>query len=157
MPQLLLKFFVYQIVETRKNMTLQTAITLSAASVGFCAAIFFCIGNAFNSPKQIINQASTYWDFNESLALALAAQRAQYVTGAMLLVISFCLQVVAIQASSSTSVGLPQWLQFWLYLVLLVFLTVMLLAGATSAFLYRKTKRKIKRHIQEIGIGATGS
>lgn len=124
-------------------MTEQLALTLSAASAGFCAAIFFCIGNALNSAKSITAQATPYWDFSEPLARALTAQRAQYVVGALLLVISFLLQVAAAVASSTTLVTLPQWLQSWPLFVLAVLVPTLLVAGGLSVLLYKVTMRKV--------------
>ncbi|OQW69002.1 MAG: hypothetical protein BVN34_05665 [Proteobacteria bacterium ST_bin12] len=72
-------------------MTEQLALTLIAATVGFVAAIFFCVGNAFNSAKQIALQATPIWDFNEHLARSITSQRVQYVVGALLFVASFSL------------------------------------------------------------------
>jgi hypothetical protein len=62
-------------------MTEQLSLTLSAASVGFLAAIFFCVGNVMNSSDKILLQATPFWDFSEPVARALASQRAQYITG----------------------------------------------------------------------------
>ena len=88
----------------------QHALTLAASTIGVLSAIFFAIGNALNSTETIIQQSGSYWDFNESLARSLAAQRAQYATGALLLLAAFALQVLAALASSTTPANLPQWL-----------------------------------------------
>jgi hypothetical protein len=76
-------------------MTEQLAVTLSAASVGFVSAIFFCTGNALNTSKKILLQSTLLWDFSEPVARALTTQRAQYAIGALLLLVSFLLQVAA--------------------------------------------------------------
>jgi hypothetical protein len=126
-------------------MTEQLAITLSAASVGFVAAVFFCIGNALNSAKKITLQATPFWDFSEPLARSLTAQRAQYVVGALLLVISFLLQVWAALASATSPANLPQLLHTWQYLVPAVLLPTWLVAGGLSALLYKSTMQKVLR------------
>ncbi len=126
-------------------MTEQLAITLAAASVGFAAAIFFCIGNALNSAKRITLQATPFWNFNEPLARALTAQRAQYVVGALLLVTSFLLQVWAALASATSPANIPQWLHTWFYLVPAVLFPTGLVAGGLSALLYKATMRKVLR------------
>lgn len=130
-------------------MTEQLAITLSAASVGFLAAIFFCVGNAMNSSQKIFLQATPFYDLSEPVARALAAQRAQYVVGALLLVVSFALQIAAARASLTTPVALPQWLHTWQYLVLAVLAPSALVAGCISWFLYESTMRKGLRLYQE--------
>lgn len=124
-------------------MTEQLALTLIAATVGFVAAIFFCIGNAFNSSKQIALQATPFWDFNEHLARSIASQRVQYVIGAMLLVVSFGLQIAAVLASPTNLANLPQCLQFWLYLVLAVFVPCLATSSGFAWLLYKSTMRKV--------------
>ena len=121
----------------------QLALTLIAATVGFVAAIFFCIGNAFNSSKQIALQATPFWDFNEHLARSITSQRVQYIIGALLLVASFLLQVAAALASSTTPASLPQCLQFWPYLVLAVFAPSLAVSGGFAWLLYKSTMRKV--------------
>ncbi len=130
-------------------MTEQLAVTLSAASIGFLAAIFFCIGNAMNSSGKIFLQATMFYDLSEPLARSLAAQRAQYVIGALLLVISFLLQVWAALASATSPANLPQWLHTWQCLVLAVLSPSALIAGWLSWYLYNSTMRKILRLNQE--------
>lgn len=124
-------------------MTEQIVFSIVAASVGFVAAIFFCIGNAMNTSSKILLQATPFWDFSEPAARALASQRAQYATGAMLLVISFALQVAATLASPTRLVVLPQWLGTWQYLVLFVFVLTGALCAPLSFCLYKKTITKI--------------
>lgn len=124
-------------------MTEQLALTLAAASVGFVSAVFFCIGNALNSAKKIERQATPQWDFMESVARALTAQRAQYVVGALLLVASFLLQVAASLSSPTTPSALPRFLHTWPYLVLAVLVPTGLIAGGLSVFLYKSTIRKV--------------
>ena len=77
-------------------MTSQDAVTLTAASVGFVAAVFFCVGNFMNNSESIFKQSRPFNDISKPIAHALSAQRAQYVTGGLLLVIAF-----------SSSVGSP--------------------------------------------------
>jgi len=131
-------------------MTIATALNIVAATIGFCAAAFFCIGNISNTSKKIIIQSAPYWDFSEPVALALAAQRAQYVTGALLLVISFFLQVLASQASSTNPASLPQCVHTWPCLVIAVLVPTALIAGLLSFGIYRCTKSKINKHLEAL-------
>jgi len=124
-------------------MTEQLAVTLTVASIGFAAAVFFCIGNAFNSAKLITAQAIPYWDFSKPMARSLTAQRAQYVVGALLLVASFLLQIAAALSSSTILVALPQWLQSSPVFVLTVLVPTLLIARGFSKILYRTTLRKV--------------
>lgn len=131
-------------------MTETTALNIVASSIGLCAAVFFCIGSAINTTKKIIAQSTPYWDFSEPVALALAAQQAQYATGALLLAIAFPLQVVASQASSSIEANLPLWLCTWPRLGAAVLVPTGLLAASLSCFLHRGHKRRIQKHKEAI-------
>ena len=106
----------------RAAMPLQLALTLTAASVGFVSAGFFSFGAISMGPEEICLQATPFWDFSEPVARALSAQRAQNIVGATLLVIAFCLQVAAVVVPPNIPSPLPQRLQDWRCLVLVVFL-----------------------------------
>jgi uncharacterized membrane protein YkvI len=123
--------------------TEQFALTLIAASVGFMSAVFFCIGGVFCSAKQITLQSTPFWDFNEHVARSLTAQRAQFIVGALLLVVAFLLQVAAALASATNPVNLPQWLGTWPCLVLAVLVSTGLVAGGLSALICKATMLKV--------------
>jgi hypothetical protein len=126
-------------------MTEQLAITLSAAAVGFASAIFFCIGNASNTSEKILIQATQFWDFSKPVASSLAAQRAQYIVGALLLLTAFALQVAASLAPSATPADLPPYLHTWLTIVLAVLVPTLLVAALAAWLLYERTMRKVLR------------
>jgi len=126
-------------------MTEQLAITLVAATFGFVSAVFFCIGNVSNTSEKIMIQAIPYWDFSRPVASALAAQRAQYVVGALLLLSAFALQVAAALASSTTPANLPPYLHTWPAIVLAVLVPTGLVAACLSALLYKTTMLKVLR------------
>jgi drug/metabolite transporter (DMT)-like permease len=128
-------------------MSEQLALTLIAASVGFVAAVFFCMGNAFNSVDKITYQSTTFWDASEPIARALASQRAQYITGALLLLLYFALQILAALASPNTPITLPQILHNWLYLVLSAIIPTTILASCFCYIINRLTLQKVlQRH-----------
>ena len=124
-------------------MSAQLALTLIAASVGFIASVFFCIGNAMNTPSKILLQASPFYDFNAHLASSLAAQKAQYAVGALLLLSSFGLQIWAAQASAATLVNLPRYLDTWLEIVAVTLVPSGLLGALAAWLIYRRAMRII--------------
>lgn len=126
-------------------MTSQDAVTLSAASVGFVAAVFFCIGNFMNTSESIFKQSRPFMDISKHIAHALSAQRAQYVVGALLLVVAFLLQVLAVVAPKESAECLPQWLHFWPYLVLSVVSLSAVIATCLSRLLYSATVKGVKQ------------
>lgn len=136
-------------IELNIPMTEQTALALTASVIGFVSAIFFCIGNAFNSVEKITLQSTMFWDFSEPVARALASQRAQYVTGGLLLLISFALQVLATVASSTNLSALPQLLHTWPYLVLSVLAPTLLVSWFFCQKLDQATIGKVLQQHKE--------
>jgi hypothetical protein len=131
-------------------MSEQLAVTLAASAIGVLSAVFFCVGNALNSTAKIIAQSATYWDFSESLARSLAAQRAQYVTGGLLLVAAFSLQVWAALASPTTPASLPRLLASWQALLTAVLAPVGVVAWVLCELLTRRTVRLVlAAHVEQ--------
>ncbi|QOJ19800.1 MAG: hypothetical protein HRU77_03300 [Gammaproteobacteria bacterium] len=130
-------------------MTEQLVLTIVAATVGFVSAVLFCIGGFLNTSNKILLQSTPYWDFSVPVASSLAAQRAQYVIGALLLVFAFLLQVAAALASSTTPASLPSWLHAWSAIVFAVLVPTCLVAGGLSVLLYKTTMRKVLRLEEE--------
>ena len=76
-------------------MPLVMFLSIFAACVGFMAALFFAAGAALTTPTKVFKTASMQWDMNEHWADALADQRADYLAGALLLLLSFASQLLA--------------------------------------------------------------
>lgn len=76
-------------------MLLTTFLNILGSSVGFLSALFFALGTIRLRTKDIVGIAGTYWDFNLNLADSIASQRAEYIAGALLLLLSFSLQLSA--------------------------------------------------------------
>lgn len=83
------------------------------------------------------------------MASSLAAQRAQYVIGALLLVIAFLLQIAAALACSTTPAALPPFLHTWPAIVFAVLVPTGLVAAVSSTLLYKTTMQKVLRMEQE--------
>lgn len=108
----------------------QAAINAASIGIGFVAAVCFCIGAATNGPKNIALSSATIVGANPSMMRSLSAQRAQYLVGALLLVVSFALQVGAILAPENARIAVPTFLQ-----APLPFLGLALAVGAIGSFL----------------------
>jgi hypothetical protein len=126
-------------------MTSQDAVTLSAASVGFVAAFCFCIGNFANTSESIFKQARPFLDISKPIAHALSAQRAQYIVGAVFLIVAFFLQVLAVVASKEKAEYLPQLLHFWPYFVFAMVSLAAAMAVCLSRLIYGATVKGIWR------------
>jgi hypothetical protein len=76
-------------------MPLAVFLNILGAFVGFCAGIFFAKGAIKMTPEKIQKIAATYWDSNEHWGYSIADQRADYIAGGILLVLSFSFQLTA--------------------------------------------------------------
>lgn len=76
-------------------MTLSTFLNILGSCIGFMSAVFFSIGALFASPKDIYETTSMKWDVNQHWADSIAEQRADYIAGGLLLLLSFSLQLSA--------------------------------------------------------------
>ena len=72
------------------------------------AAVFFSIGAMLVTPVKIFNISTSYWDANEHWAASIAEQRADYIAGGLLLLLSFSLQLSAILVHSTVAPFLLQ-------------------------------------------------
>lgn len=76
-------------------MLLSTFLNILGASIGAMSAMFFAFGALFASPKDMYEITSLKWDVNQHWADSIAAQRADYIAGALLLLLSFSSQLAA--------------------------------------------------------------
>ena len=76
-------------------MPLQLTVTLISYSCGIVSGIFFSYGTAFPRLTDMAELCEPHWDYHSKYANALALQSAQYLTGALFLLASFVLQVLA--------------------------------------------------------------
>lgn len=82
-------------MEVFSDMLAQTFLNILAACVGFISASFFSVGVLRMKIEDMAYSATILWDTNQHLADSIASQRADYITGALLLVLSFSLQLAA--------------------------------------------------------------
>ena len=84
-------------------MSPQTLLSIFASSIGFVSAIWFGIGALLISPSRIVTASDDSWDANTGIDEALISQSAEYLAGGILLAISFALQIISAQASSTAT------------------------------------------------------
>lgn len=125
-------------------MTEQLALSIAAAGIGFIAGIFFCIGNVLNGPKAIAAQVTLRrTGYIEPLARSLAAQRAQYIVGALFLIVAFVLQLAAALASATECAPLPPLLHSWPAPLLAVIIPALLVGWVSVRLLCNHTVGKV--------------
>ena len=130
-------------------MSAQTFLSLLAASTGFVSALFFVLGPIDFKIKDIVSIASSaYGGFSRAFANSLAAQRADYIVGALLLVLTFSLQIAANLIPISLQAG--TFLSFDNGIYAIVFLTcaLLLIALAFRAVLAKSTRKKIQLELE---------
>lgn len=76
-------------------MLLSTFLNILGACIGFMSAVFFSIGAMIMTPTKIFNISATYWDSNQHWGDSIADQRADYIAGGLLLLLSFAAQLSA--------------------------------------------------------------
>ena len=76
-------------------MITQLDITLISYSSGLVSGVYFCIGTAFSSVEKMAELCEMRWDYSPPQAEGLARQSSEHLTGALFLLVSFALQVVA--------------------------------------------------------------
>lgn len=74
-------------------MALSTVIQIFAACIGVLGALFFAIAIMRQSVSTMADLAGTYFDWNPHFVSALAAQKADYLLGGVLIGLSFVLQL----------------------------------------------------------------
>jgi hypothetical protein len=77
------------------NMTLAAFLNVIGLCIGFMSAIFFAVGALTMTPTKILKVAASYWDANQHWGDSIADQRADYIVGALLLLLSFSSQLLA--------------------------------------------------------------
>ena len=130
-------------------MTFGVFLNALAACAGFLAAAFFAAGATLATSEKIFEVASTYWDVNLAWADSLAAQRADYVAGAFLLLVSFGVQITAVFVPSGTDYTFVRSVTCGVGWILGATATLLLGALALRILVVRRTKAKIRRLAEE--------
>jgi hypothetical protein len=76
-------------------MPTQLDITLVSYAAGLVSGIYFCLGTAFSTVTKMADLCEMRWDYSLQQAEGLARQSSEHLTGALFLLLSFALQVVA--------------------------------------------------------------
>lgn len=123
----------------------ELAFEIAGISVGFMAAICFCIGSVMTSAHDMATLSKTHGASVSRMAHSLAVQRGLYAAGALLLLISCGLQVWGILLSSTNPVDLPPVPLTWSDLLLVVPAGAGLIAFLIARWIYKRTLEKTLR------------
>ncbi|MGB7310920.1 MAG: hypothetical protein WBC67_17810 [Candidatus Acidiferrales bacterium] len=86
-------------------MALTTLIQIIAAALGVIGSLFFTIGIVRQSPAAMAQLAGTYWNSNPYMVPALAAQKADYVFGGVIIALTFVVQLMSFLATPTTTIA----------------------------------------------------
>ncbi len=126
-------------------MTLQTFLNLIAACLGFLAASFFVIGVAHLRAADIKGIASSGWGgFSQNLADSLSTQRAEYLSGAILLIQSFVSQIAANVVDPKLCPSALQPLEHAIRLIVALAVVLLLLAAILRYAVATHTKARVR-------------
>lgn len=76
-------------------MQLSTFIQILASAFGIIGSLFFAIGVIRQSAEAMAQLSETYYDVNPHMAPALAAQKADYIFGGVIIVMAFAVQLIS--------------------------------------------------------------
>ena len=126
-------------------MSLSIFLNTLGLCFGFLSAIFFSVGALAMTPAKIQKVAATYWDSNQHWGDSIADQRADYIVGALLLLLSFSLQLAATLIPQDVQLSLLQPLGFAIaeMLAVLVFLLVCSVLFRTA--IAKSTRQSVRR------------
>lgn len=128
-------------------MLLTTFLNVLGACIGFMSALFFAFGALVMTAEKINIIAATYWDANQHWGDSIAEQRADYIAGALLLLVSFALQLSANLVPSSIAPSLLQPVGCASAEIVAVIAFLLVLAVLLRNFVARRTKEKVHRLI----------
>ena len=89
-------------------MPLSTFLNILGASIGLMSAVSFSFGAMMMTPTNIRKISVMYMDANQHWADSIADQRADYIVGGVLLLLSFFLQLSASLVSPTVDPSLLQ-------------------------------------------------
>ena len=126
-------------------MLLSTLLNILGASLGFLSAMFFAIGALGMRPQKIMQISSSYWDANQHWGDSIAEQRADYIAGALLLLLSFSSQLAANLVPSTLQPSLLQPLGCAIAEIVAVVLALLVSTVLLRNAVAKTTKTKVRR------------
>lgn len=130
-------------------MTISTLLQILGACIGVIGSLFFAIGVMRQSVDSMANLSGTYFDFNPHRVPALAAQKADYLFGGGLIVISFSFNLLSFPFQN-VSVGLSPNLENAIPWIAIPFTVVVFIALlACSRIVSARYEKQIQLRLKE--------
>jgi hypothetical protein len=126
-------------------MLLSTFLNILGSCIGFMSAVFFSIGAMMITPAKIERVAATHWDTNQHWGDSIAEQRADYIVGGLLLLLSFSLQLSANLVSSTTESSLLQPFGCTIAEIVAAFVFLLVCSVLLRGAIAKSTKYKVRQ------------
>lgn len=75
-------------------MDIQTVVLVASASLGVAGSLSFAIGVIDQSPRAMALLSTTFWGKNDHIVESFARQKADYLCGAVLILLAFSIQLL---------------------------------------------------------------
>ena len=134
-------------------MLLSTFLNILGACIGFMSASFFAYGALTMTAEKINIIAATYWDANQHWGDSIAEQRADYIAGALLLLLSFSSQLAANLVPSASAPSLLQPFGCAIAEIVAVVVALLVCSALLRNFVAKSTIRRV-RQLQEAELEA---
>ena len=126
-------------------MLLSTFLNILGACLGFISALFFAFGALMMTAEKINIIAATYWNANQHWGDSIADQRADYIAGALLLLLSFSSQLAANLVPSTLQPSLLQPLGCAIAEIVAVVLALLVSTVLLRNAVAKTTKTEVRR------------
>ncbi|MEI6302803.1 MAG: hypothetical protein WCR74_15275 [Betaproteobacteria bacterium] len=126
-------------------MLLSTYLNILGACLGFISAMFFAIGALGMHPQNILKISTSYWDANQHWADSIADQRADYIVGALLLILSFSSQLAANLVPSDAAPSFLQPLGYAIAEIIAVVSFLLICSVLLRAAVAKTTRQKVQQ------------
>lgn len=124
-------------------MELSDALQMLSAYTGLIASVFFALGMITQDTSAMLDMSQAYWGYNPTTMKSLSSQKADYLIGFSLLILTFSLQVLSYSAPNliAVKIQISQTQAALLPLPLFAFIFAILLI--LSKFLAKRFRSKI--------------
>ena len=124
-------------------------LNIESSIFGFVASIFFITGSVSMSGKTIYLTTCAYYDFNKYSARNVSSQRAEYISGGLVLCMAFILQLFS-EVLPRELLKYAPWSQWDTICVLaLVALLLLLFSIRIYGIIYVKTYKSVVRELRK--------
>ncbi|UVO18295.1 hypothetical protein [Stutzerimonas stutzeri] len=141
-------------------MELSNALQMLSAYTGLVASVFFALGMITQDTSAMLDMSQAYWGYNPTTMKSLSSQKADYLIGFSLLILTFLLQILSYSAPNLISVNIQisqtQAALLLLPLFALIFIILLILSKLLAkSFRNKIVKLSVKLEQERLGQAST--